>query len=215
MNERRNRPARSETAQPELWRVFAAVPLTEPVREVISTVQSQLDEAGCHFRWVNPDLAHITLKFYGDTNENQRAKLGRALGSVASTFDGFMLHTSQVGAFPNPHRPRVAWLGLDGSTAALTALATTVEEASVAVGFPREGRPFRSHITLGRHRDRDAPPEGFAEVASNLQVDRVEVPIDRIQLIRSVLQRGGPSYSIIGEWRLGHLPDAHVRHEYG
>ncbi len=37
-------------------------------------------------------------------------------------------------------------------------LQAACERAAVAAGFPREGRPFRPHVTLGRWRDRVRRP---------------------------------------------------------
>ena len=54
-----------------------------------------------------------------------------------------------AGFFPNPRAPRVFWAGIHAD-ASLTALAATLDEALAQVGFSREERPFRPHLTLAR-----------------------------------------------------------------
>ena len=54
--------------------------------------------------------------------------------------------------FPNPRRPRVLWVGLEGDLNALAGLQAAVEQAVTGLGYAAEERPFSPHITLGRVR---------------------------------------------------------------
>lgn len=211
----RDRSHQSKQSETDQWRLFAAVPLPAAVRDLICEIQSDLAAAGWHYRWVQPDLAHITLKFYGDTSPKQRESLALNLANVATTHDSLTLTTAQLGAFPNARRPRIAWLGLDGKLDDLADMAQAIDQASVNAGFKQERRPFQAHITLGRLRERDDQPGDFARTISRITVPRVDVPIDYIQLIRSTLGSGGPTYSVIGEWRIGRSGRPPREHEYG
>jgi 2'-5' RNA ligase len=57
---------------------------------------------------------------------------------------------AEVGGFPTLARPRVVWIGVQGETNALAALARRLDGELHRVGFPRETRAFRAHLTLGR-----------------------------------------------------------------
>jgi 2'-5' RNA ligase len=59
--------------------------------------------------------------------------------------------------FPERGSPRVLWLGAQ-IPESFHALQREIEAAAVACGFPAEDRPFRSHVTLGRWRERVPRP---------------------------------------------------------
>jgi len=102
-------------------------------------------------RWVRADSWHLTLRFLGGVEEETVAPLMQLVGTTVSRLQAFDVGFSQVQLFPKPRRPRVVTLGLKASPA-LADLAERVDDACARVGFAREERPFRPHITLGRIR---------------------------------------------------------------
>ena len=62
----------------------------------------------------------------------------------------FSLAIGGAGVFPDPHRPRVLWLGMNGDVARLLGLPAGAEAGAREIGFPAEERPFRPHLTLAR-----------------------------------------------------------------
>lgn len=198
------RPRQATTQHPDAaWRVFAAVPVSDAVRALMRDTERQLAPRGWPLRWVRPDLAHLTLRFYGATDPARLPGLAARLASVAAAGRPLRLRTTTIGAFPSDRRPRVVWLGLGGDIAPLAALAAQVASASAGDGPPGD-RPFAPHITLARLRDSAPAPEGFAAATSALRLPEVGFAVERLQLIRSVLGPGGPAYTTIGEWPLGH-----------
>jgi 2'-5' RNA ligase len=189
----------------EQWRLFAAVPLGDEVREEVARLQDELRRHGWPVRWVRPERAHITVKFFGDTEVDAVPKLMRLLEGVATKAAPTMLRTSGIGAFPSSSQPRVIWLGLSGNVRALEGLAASVQ---MVVGA--DSARFRPHITLGRVRDGAGTVTDFEVAARELQTNARDVPIGELVLIRSVLGQDGPTYSTLGRWRLGRPePDEH------
>jgi 2'-5' RNA ligase len=125
------------------------------------------------------------------------------------------LQTGQIGAFPSTRRPRVVWLGLVGDLVNLERLAADVDEVSAELGFPKEERRFRAHITIGRLQNREDPPEDFEPIVADIGLPAVDVPVDRVQLIRSVLGPEGPEYTVVDAWRLGDQSSATTSLEDG
>lgn len=203
-----NRQRQTSTTKPETatWRVFAAVPVSDDVRALMGDIQDALAPRGWRVKWVRPELAHLTLKFYGNIETDRLPELSSCLAHVASSSHPPRMRTTTIGAFPSDTRPRVLWLGLAGDVEPLAALATQVEDASVGYGKP-ENRPFAPHVTLARLRDGAAASTDFAAAASALHLAPVSFAIDRLQLIRSALGPDGPAYTPIGEWRLGATPE--------
>jgi 2'-5' RNA ligase len=109
-----------------------------------------------------------------------------------------------LGAFPNVHTPRVAWVGIDEGSAALVELAAKVEGACEQHGFPSESRPFRAHLTLGRAR-RPAPNPPLASAIEGMAgADLGEAAVDRILLMESRLTPRGAQYEVLEEHLLNH-----------
>lgn len=195
----------SNSSPVEKWRLFIAVPLPASVRGIIGNVDEQLKAHGWPVKWVHPDLAHITLKFLGDTQMNLVPTIECKLGVVTTRRRSAEATVSEVGTFPSTNRARVIWLGLEGDVSPLAELARDIDAAMSDIGFSPEDRPFRPHITLGRVRRGKTLPSDLVEVIERLDIDipRTSIPLDRVQLVRSVLGQSGPAYTVLSEWSLG------------
>jgi 2'-5' RNA ligase len=192
------------------WRIFAAVPVSEAVRAVLREAQRVLSREAWLIKWVEPDLAHLTVKFYGDVPVSSLPRLEALLARVAEDAPAADVRATKFGAFPSLRHPRVIWLGLDGDLHHVDALAADVEQASAGFGKP-EARPFNPHITLGRFRAGAPAPRDVEAALALLDSTTAPVPfsIDRLQLIHSVLTPVGPAYTTIAEWSLGVSPEIH------
>ncbi len=107
----------------------------------------------------------------------------------------FILQAKGVGTFPAPRAPRVVWLGVEGEVTRLSALAKTVEEICANLKFPKEDRPFKAHLTLGRVKS----PRGRASLVKTLEnfkdADLGEFKADAVSVMKSELQRTGAVYT--------------------
>lgn len=187
----------------ERWRLFVAIDLGDAARRALTATQAALRRHALPVRWIDPAGAHLTLKFLGDTPAAQVAPLASALRAVAARHRPALLHLGAPGAFPSTRRPRVLWLGLTGDLARLAALHAGVEAALVACGFPREDRPFRPHLTLGRVRE-GAEVVGLDVAFAALPAGTAApLPVAAMKLMRSELGRGGARYTTLAEVRLG------------
>src|SRR5262249_58527952 len=139
------------------------------------------------------DNVHLTLKFLGTVEPTRLGDVERALATAAAGQPAFELTMLGLGAFPSRSRPRVLWAGVDAGGAELTALATRVDEALAGLGFPREGRPFAAHATLGRVREPRPQPRLAAGLDLREAFGRQRVT--RMSLVRSELSPRGARYS--------------------
>lgn len=185
----------------EQLRLFVAVELPPGVREALAGLQQELrPRGGPGVRWVRPDGIHLTLKFLGDVPHPQVPQVEEALRSAASGQAAFGLGLGVSGFFPNPHRPRVFWVGIEGEVEQLTALARRVEEALSPLGFPTEGRPFAPHLTLARLGERLSPAQrdDFGRAAQSAHWHPGHhFTVDGVSLIRSQLTPQGAIYSCL------------------
>lgn len=186
----------------EQYRLFIAVPTPQPVRDAARAAIDALRGLG-DVRWVTPERMHLTLKFLGAVPEAELPEIMDVVSKNANTFSPVVVDLSRVSAFPNVRRPQTLWLGLDGEgTAILTALAEDLDRRLEPLGFPREKKAFRPHVTLGRVRS----PRGLAELASGLTKMPAAAPIswrmNELQLVRSVLGPSGPDYTVLRQFFL-------------
>ena len=136
-------------------RTFVAIDLPENVRATIRH-QQELFRAACarqqghgrEIRWARPEGIHLTLKFLGEISTQQFREVQEALNSLGP-FQTFEVHIKGFGFFPDARRPRVFWVGV-GAPPDLEQFAGRVEAAMEALGFARESRAYRPHLTLAR-----------------------------------------------------------------
>jgi len=152
--------------------------------------------------WVAVPNLHLTLKFLGGVEPDRLEAVAAALADVAPARPAFELVMRGLGAFPSPTRPRVVWAGVrDG--AEVVQLASAVEEALAGLGFPPEGRPFSSHVTLGRVREPQRDPALTAGLAEGAGREFGAFRVDQVALMRSDLSPRGARYTALGSWALG------------
>lgn len=131
-------------------RVFVAVELPGPIAEHLEKVQNRLKGMLEGVRWVKPASIHLTLKFLGDTDSETIETLSRAVRKHTVSQRAITLSLAETGAFPDMARPRIIWIGLDGDRASLSGLQKRIEAEFEGLGYGREKRAFRPHLTLGR-----------------------------------------------------------------
>lgn len=178
-------------------RTFVAVLIDENLKKVMAEVQSRVKKLAPDVKWVTPENFHITLKFLGNVVEDTLPEVTKAVEEAAQGFSSFDLAISGVGAFPNPARARVVWIGSGEGRDKLAQLASAVDNNLAKLGFEREDKPFKAHITIGRvktSRFLSQLAEGIDKVdAENLGIQR----ISSIVVMRSELGREGPAYTPI------------------
>jgi RNA 2',3'-cyclic 3'-phosphodiesterase len=181
-------------------RLFFALPLPDDTRLAIDrAVRDGLGPApGAR---VPPEAnLHLTLRFLGHVDQDLKSGLvarARSLSSIP-----FTLGLGGWGAFPNPARATVAWIGVIEPSGALAALARELEDAARAVGLRAEERPYHPHVTVARFR----VPTDLRDVLANLPPIGLAVPVDHFTLVRSVLGGGPPRYETLAALGLAGRP---------
>lgn len=209
---KKQRPAEQNPDTP--WRLFIAVPLPNAVRTQVRKAIELLSTGDLPARWVDPDNAHLTLHFIGDTAPEMAELLRLALGAAIAPHAPFELRTAEPGTFPSIRRPRVLWLGLWGPAHRLEAVFNDIGDFLDDFGLDLDDTEFHPHITLGRIRDTEGVkvsllPEAVRDAYESLRMEKlagadaaVTFPITEVQLIRSHLEQDGPRYEVLETYRL-------------
>ena len=182
-------------------RLFIAVELPDDVQRLLGSGVHELAATRADVKWSRPGSMHLTLKFLGDTEEGEVPALEQALDAAAAASRPCMATLGSLGAFPDLRYPRVLWIGLDEPSGELVALQKRIEEATRYLVEP-DPRGFESHLTLGRVRSNRHGRE-LAELMQGYRLEsKLAIPVREIVLIRSVLDRSGPTYTPLHRSRI-------------
>ena len=181
-------------------RLFIAVLLPAPQRATLEAAIANLRQQGvAGVRWVRPEGIHLTLKFLGDVHPSQVEAVASAMRAAAEEASSFQLQLASLGVFPSLTRPRVIWAGVAGQMEQLAALQAQVEERLEPLGYPREGRPFSPHLTLGRLGERATPAgESLRQVLAACAPD-CPAPwrVGQACLMQTTMLPGGSRYDVL------------------
>lgn len=141
---------------------------------------------------------HFTLKFLGEQPAALPEKLEPLLAQLAGETSKFSLGLGPGGVFPEKGDPRILWLGLAAGADRLKSLAEKIEAACFELGLPKEEKPFKPHLTIGRVKNH---PARFERALLEQGVPG-EMEVKSFSLVESRLGPFGPSYSMIKEYFL-------------
>ncbi|HXW61434.1 MAG TPA: RNA 2',3'-cyclic phosphodiesterase [Candidatus Acidoferrales bacterium] len=174
-------------------RLFAALDFPEAIRDAIRALVSRLKPLAKDARWVRVEGMHVTLKFIGYAEPEQREQIVAALALIRSNAPVEMRFRG-LGFFPTERRPRVFWCGIDASPN-LAELAAHIERALLPLGVATEQRAFVPHLTLARFDS----SHGLGElVRMSHQIQSLDLGATRegqFHLFESVLKRSGAEYT--------------------
>jgi 2'-5' RNA ligase len=155
-------------------RLFSAVDIDDAIRERIALFMNGVSPFAPDARWVTPESLHVTLKFIGEQPDGSVDRIRLALQSVAASTTE--IHFRGYGFFPTAKSARVFWIGMDAGPR-LGAIAAAIDDATAALGIPKEDRAFSPHLTLARSRGgsgaprsltTDKPNSGFEQLQEKL-----------------------------------------------
>ncbi len=190
-------------------RIFIALDIDDAIRERLRLFMDGVCGFAPDARWIRPESLHVTLKFIGnksteEVEEIRQALTGIAAGATEISFCGY-------GFFPTAKAPRVFWVGVEAGPQ-LAALAKSVDEATAALGVPKEEHAFSPHLTLARRggsgaprwRKGDAPNQSFQRLQEKLAAmpapEFGTMTAREFFLYESQLGRGGSRYSKIARF---------------
>ena len=191
----------------ERIRSFIAIELPEEIRAELTSLEQRL-QAGQHtfVKWVHPDGVHLTLKFLGSIGADLVPEIVEVMNRVARPASPMSLQIGGLGAFPSWNRPQVVWVGMGGEVDRLAKLQNNLESALTRLGFARESRAFKAHLTLGRVRDQASSRDRqrLAEWSRSVGFESgLSFEARALSLMRSQLTPGGAIYTRLASAGLG------------
>jgi RNA 2',3'-cyclic 3'-phosphodiesterase len=179
-------------------RLFVALDLPEGVRAALSELAARLKKSCNGPRWVLLEGVHVTLKFIGETSDEQAERIRSALAQVRVA-EPVEMRFSGLGFFPNEQRPRVFWAGMEAEPT-LAALASAIETKLEPLGIPRETHEFHPHITLARLNSMDGVSALQAAAKESAALEFGHAAATEFFLYRSVLKSSGAEYTRLASY---------------
>jgi len=193
-------------------RIFVALDIDDAIRTRIARFLDGVREFAPDARWVRPESLHVTLKFIGETSEDDVERVKQALGMIAA--DGFEINFRGYGFFPGLRASRVFWIGSEGG-GRMACLAATVDETLAQLNIPKETHAFNAHLTLARGgggsgsprwRKGDGPNRSFQRLQEKLAAlpapEFGRMTAREFFLYRSQLSPGGSKYTKLAGFAL-------------
>lgn len=178
-------------------RLFAALNIDDHTRGELSDELAYLKHHFPKIRWVRPENLHVTVKFFGNVEENDVTPLCEALVRAAGEIPAFTLDIESMGAFPNLRRPRTVWAGCGLGSTEAEKLHQAVERETVPLGYAAESRRYRPHVTIGRIKQ-PAAARGLDTCLTDPEhIHFGSVDVDSLTLFLSELKKGGAEYTPI------------------
>jgi len=130
--------------------MFAALVPPPVALDDLADFLAPRQEAGPELRWSPPDQWHVTLAFMADVPDRRLDELVDNLARAAGRRTPFEMVLAGGGAFPDPARAKVLFMGVRTDATELGRLAAGARAAASTAGAPVDGRRFRPHVTLAR-----------------------------------------------------------------
>jgi 2'-5' RNA ligase len=179
-------------------RLFTGIAIAPHVLDNLSHVLRELRPLA-PLKWSPLENLHITSKFIGAWPEARLGELEGALGNMHFG-QAFEIAVAGFGYFPNSHRPRALFAGVQ-PVAVLAELAGRIEETLQPLGIAREDRPHSPHVTLARMQ-REKISELREHIAKMTNFDFGRFQVSEFHLYLSKTGSNGSVYTPLASYPL-------------
>ena len=183
-------------------RTFISVELPDEVKKNIAELINELKNTGSGIKWIEAKNLHITLKFLGWVEDRNLDNLIDLTTKAVAGKGSFKARFEELGTFPEGKSPRVVWVGTAEGGGKLCSLAKVLEETLSKAGFRSEEREFKSHISIGRVKEKKGVDKLKEKIKSIKDAKFGEALVDRIFIMKSALTPKGPIYEKVKEVKL-------------
>lgn len=131
-------------------RLFLAIELPDDVRNHLRQIRAGLEPAIPKVAYTRPENLHLTLKFLGELAPKRVPQLTASMEMIKPR--RLELQATQFEIFPGKGPIRIIAAAMEGTIPPLRAMVESIEQRCRFLGFEREQRAYRPHVTLARSR---------------------------------------------------------------
>lgn len=156
---------------------------------------------GERIKWVEPHNMHITLKFFGETEEERIPDIFPIIKKVSEEQGKFQFKLKGIGIFGSTYNPRLIWFGIENNEQ-LKILGNDLINSLDMAGFTNDRQNFVPHLTVGRIRDLQHKRSFQSKIDQFKGLDIQNVHVEKICLFESKLTTSGPVYKEVAHFLL-------------
>ena len=182
-------------------RLFAAIKII-PDDNFIKIYYRLLKQfEGERIKWVEPHNMHITLKFFGETDEDRINDIFTAIKKVSDDYYQFQFKLKGIGIFGSAYNPRLIWFGIENNDQ-LKLIGNDLFNQLSTIGFVNDRQNFVPHLTIGRIRELEHKRSFQSKIDQFKGLSIQNVHVNKIYLYESSLTSTGPIYKEIDHFLL-------------
>lgn len=171
-------------------RAFIALEIPKEIKDYCRSVITGMSRRIDGTRWVRDEGIHITLKFLGDIERDKIKEIHHAIAHIGKEHGPVHATLDRIDAFPDRRRARVIVVEFEKGVDNVQRIFNDIEGRLTEIGFEKESRQFRPHLTLGRRK----LPAPLLEKEIP-QLDKKSFLLDTVILFESTLTREGSVYT--------------------
>jgi 2'-5' RNA ligase len=185
-------------------RAFIAVDISAEARHLVAERIAFLRARFSDLRvgWDKPEKLHLTLKFLGDIPQEKLTQVILAVENSAKEIKPFSLILEGAGAFPPRGAARVLWLGVKDKSQNLSELQKRLETETERIGFERERRAFKPHLTIARLKE-PGKSRSLTDLHLKTEFPFINFSVSEIVVYKSDLRPSGSIYTPLSKISIG------------
>ncbi|NMB09836.1 MAG: RNA 2',3'-cyclic phosphodiesterase [Tissierellia bacterium] len=176
-------------------RLFIAIDINSKWKEEFRNIQRDILLHSRNSRVIDMDNLHLTLKFLGEVDKDKYKNIKSVLYNLNTEINTIDLEVSTLGSFIREDNELI-WVGIENNRK-LKKLQIALEEEFEKIGFKRENRKFKPHITIAKNvvwKDNFRLDDLIKPVLSPMKVNR-------IILYQSIFTNKGTKYKKLDEFK--------------
>jgi len=174
-------------------RLFAALKIQPDAEFLKKYHKLKHDLQHEQIKWVEDYNIHVTIKFFGETDEWKIPEICSVLKNRALVTDCIDLQLEGLGIFGSSYAPKVIWVGINPFSE-LSVFMKKIHDDLKIIGFDPDRQNLVPHLTLGRIkfiRDKVIFSRSIDQTKS---ISSLPMKIGEMVLFESILRREGPQY---------------------
>ena len=177
-------------------RLFAAIKIQPDKNFLDQLLQLKMQLKYEKIKWVEDRNIHVTLKFFGETDERNIPEIEGVLKKVASDNLPFGFRLQSLGVFGSRYDPRVIWVGIDPYEK-LVKLMKDLHTELKTIGYEPDRQNLVPHLTLGRIKELKDKQHFQLTIEKYREISTPEMIAMEFLLYESILKREGPVYLVV------------------
>ena len=176
-------------------RLFAAIKI-DPDKYFLDQVHRlKMQLAHEKIKWVEEQNIHVTLKFFGDTDERSIPEIESVLKKIAEENIAFGFRLRSMGVFGSSYNPRVMWAGIEPYDH-LVKLMKDLHSELKTIGYDPDRQNLVPHLTIGRIKEIKDKQFFQRTIEKFREIETSEKMATEIYLYESILKNDGPVYLV-------------------